>query len=80
MALLPSGATASLADALIPRDLPVMAVEAGRGESFRAWVGRDGLIHGVPGFGKSAPWTALADHFGFTPEKLGAKIRAHLKR
>ena len=65
--------------ALIPDDgTPVVALEAGRGESFRRFVGRSGLIIGMSTFGESAPAAALADHFGFTPDKVAARIEAHL--
>ncbi|MAE93209.1 MAG: transketolase [Deltaproteobacteria bacterium] len=66
-------------EGLVPRDVPCVAVEAGRGESFRRLVGRDGLIHGMTGFGKSAPYSSLAEHFGFTPGKLADAIRRHLR-
>jgi transketolase len=65
---------------LIPRDgTPLVAVEAGRGESLRALVGAEGLVHGVPGFGSSAPFTDLAAHFGFTPDQLAAKVLVHVR-
>ena len=65
--------------ALIPDDgTPVVAIEAGRGESFRRFVGRRGLIIGMSSFGESAPAGDLADHFGFTPEKVVARIEEHL--
>jgi transketolase len=67
-------------DQLVPLDVPAVAVEAGRGESFRALVGRKGRIHGVPGFGASAPWQALAEHFGFTPDAVTAAVQEHLGR
>lgn len=67
--------------ALIPDDgTPVVALEAARGESFRGFVGRRGLIIGMSTFGESAPSAVLADHFGFTPEKVVARIEAHLER
>ena len=56
----------------------VVAVEAGIGESFRRLVGRSGLVYGMSGFGESAPYKVLADHFGFTPEKLAAAVSERL--
>ena len=67
-------------EALVPAGVPAVAVEAGIGQSLRGIVGRDGLVHGMAGFGASAPWEALADHFAFVPEKLAAAVRAHLTR
>jgi len=65
-------------EALVPAGLPCVAVEAGRGESFRGLVGRGGLVYGIDRFGASAPYKQLAELFGFTPEKLAAAVRAHL--
>ncbi len=65
-------------EALIPADVPAIAVEASSATSFYRLVGRDGLIVGVEGFGVSAPTRDLAEHFGFTVDKLGQKIREHL--
>src|SRR5690606_20828491 len=57
---------------------PIVAVEAARGESFRRWIGARGLVVGIERFGASAPLGALAEHFGFTPDQLAARIRKHL--
>ena len=67
-------------DGLVPPDVPAVAVEAGLGESLRWLVGRRGLVYGMKGFGASAPWKVLAEHFGFTPDKLSAAVRAYLGR
>jgi transketolase len=67
-------------ESLVPHDVPAVAVEAGLGESLRWLVGRKGLVYGMKGFGASAPWKVLAEHFGFTPDKLSAAIRTHLGR
>jgi len=65
---------------LVPDDgTPLVAVEAGRGESLRCLVGRRGLVHGINRFGASAPIEALADHFGFTPKKLAAAVTEHVR-
>jgi len=66
---------------LLPEDgLPVVAVEAGVGESFRRFVGSRGLIYGLQRFGASAPAEDLAQEFGFTPDQLAARVRTHLGR
>ncbi len=65
--------------ALIPEDgTPVVAVEAGCGESLRRLVGARGLIYGIDHFGASAPHPDLAVHFGFTPDRLCARVLEHL--
>jgi len=67
--------------ALVPDDgTPVVAVEAGCGERFRRLVGRRGLVYGLDRFGESAPYKDLAEHFGFTPEKLAKRVLEHLGR
>jgi transketolase len=64
---------------LLPDDgTPVVAVEAGCGESLRRLVGSRGLVYGMTSFGASAPYADLARHFGFTPDQLAARVRAHL--
>ena len=48
--------------AAVPDDgTPVVAVEAGRGESLRRFVGPRGLVCGIDRFGASAPVAALAE-------------------
>jgi transketolase len=65
---------------LIPEEgPPVVAVEAGRGESLRRLAGTRGLVYGIESFGASAPYADLASHFGFTPDQLSARIQAHLE-
>jgi transketolase len=67
--------------ALIPDDgTPVVAVEAGVGESFRRLVGSRGLVYGIDRFGASAPTADLAREFGFTPDQLAGRVLAHLRK
>jgi transketolase len=70
---------AAYRDELLPSGVPLVAVEAGRGESWRGLVGRDGLVHGIDRFGASAPYKKLAEHFGFTPDALARRVREHLR-
>ena len=66
--------------ALVPDDgTPVFAVEAGRGESLRRLVGSRGQVYGIDRFGASAPYADLAEFFGFTPDRLSASVRSHLR-
>ncbi len=65
---------------LIPRNgVPVVALEAARGESLRQLVGGDGLVYGIDRFGASAPLKDLAAHFGFTPDQVAARVLAHVR-
>ena len=67
-------------EALVPSDgTPVVAVEAARGESLRRLVGGRGLVYGIERFGASAPYNKLADYFGYTPDKLAARVKQHLR-
>ena len=61
-------------------NVPAIAVEAGSAQSFRALVGRRGMIWGMKGFGASAPGGNLAEHFGFTPDQLSERIREFLAK
>ncbi len=64
---------------LLPEGVPVVAVEAARGESWRGLVGGRGLVQGIDRFGASAPARRLADFFGFTPDRLAARILEWLR-
>ena len=66
---------------VVPADgTPVVAVEAARAFAFARLVGPRGLLYGIDRFGASAPAKALAEQFGFTPEKLTTAVLAHLAR
>jgi transketolase len=66
-------------DSILPDDgTPIVAIEAGRGETLRRFVGRRGLVIGMETFGASAGYTALAEHFGFTAESVARRVKAHI--
>jgi len=66
-------------DAIVPDDAtPIVAIEAGRGETLRRFVGRRGLVIGMESFGASAPYAALAEHFGFTAEHVARRVKQHV--
>lgn len=66
-------------DAILPDDgTPIVAIEAGRGETLRRFVGRRGLVIGMESFGASAPYQALAEHFGFTAGSVAKRVKAHV--
>jgi len=66
-------------DAVIPDDgTPIVAIEAGRAETLRRFVGRRGLVIGMDSFGASAPYADLAVHFGFTAESVARRIKAYV--
>ena len=60
-----------------PRNRRV-TLEAGATDYWQRVVAPDGLAIGVDRFGESAPYAALQEYFGFTPEKVAARIREWL--
>jgi transketolase len=57
-----------------------VSVEAGVGLGWQKIVGRSGLIISQESFGESAPEKVMADHFGFTSDKIYNKIKNHYKQ
>lgn len=57
-----------------------LAVEAGVTRGWERYVGPEGEAHGLDGFGASAPWKDVAEHFGFTPEAVAARLERMLGR
>jgi len=55
--------------------LPKVAVEAGIRDGWDRWIGPDGGFVGMTGFGASAPYKALSEHFGITAEAVVAAGR-----
>jgi transketolase len=53
-----------------------VAVEAGISDFWRKYVGLDGAVVGIDGFGASAPIEALMPHFGFTVEHVVAAAQS----
>ena len=63
-------------DALLgPRHRRV-TIEAGATDYWRRVTGDEGLAIGIDRFGESAPYAALQEHFGLTPEKVAARIES----
>ena len=56
--------------------LPICAVEMGRPEFWCQFTGTLDRVIGLRRFGASAPGKVLADHFGFTAEKLAERLAA----
>jgi transketolase len=53
-------------DAVLPRAVPRLAIEAGVSGFWYKYVGLDGAVLGIDRFGESAPADQLFDSFGFT--------------
>jgi transketolase len=61
--------------AVLPRDVPVLAVEAGVSHFWRAYTGFDGDVVGIDRFGESAPAADVAVELGLTPQVICARAR-----
>jgi transketolase len=57
-----------------------ISVEAGSGSGWQKFVGSEGLIISQETFGASAPTEVMADHFGFTAEKIYALIITKIQK
>ena len=66
----------SYREALLPKGLPKVAVEAGVTNFWRQYVGIDGVVVGVDTFGESAPAAALYEHFGVTVQAVVSAVKA----
>jgi transketolase len=55
-----------------------LAIEAGATLGWQKWVGLDGDVIGMDGYGASAPAKDLAKHFGFTADNVVARAKALL--
>lgn len=53
-----------------------LAIEAAASLGWERWVGDAGDVLAQEGFGASAPYPDLAEHFGFTVEAVAARVRA----
>jgi transketolase len=60
---------------VLPKDLPVVAVEAGSTLGWYRYAGRDGAVVGIDRFGESAPEKALYEHFGLTAGKVAEAVK-----
>ncbi len=68
-------------DSVLPRDVCArVAVEAGTRLGWEHYVGLDGAVVGMDGFGASAPAAILYEKFGITAENVIAQAKALLGR
>jgi transketolase len=62
-------------DAVLPPNLPAVAIEAAHPDFWRKYVGRTGRVVGIASFGESAPAKDLYNHFGITAAAVQAAVR-----
>jgi transketolase len=63
---------------VLPSGVKRIAVEAGVTDGWRKYVGLDGAVLGIDGYGESAPSGDLFEHFGFTAANLARIVKAVL--
>ncbi len=70
---------AAYREAVLPKGLPRVVVEAGVTDYWRKYVGLEGAVVGIDRYGESAPAGELFKHFGFTPENVAAAARSVIR-
>lgn len=65
-------------ESLLPKSALKVSVEAGIAQGWREYVGDNGLIISLDRYGASASAGKLFEEFGFTGEKIAARIKAAL--
>ncbi|MGC4075507.1 MAG: transketolase [Rubrivivax sp.] len=69
---------AAYVDAVLPPELPAVAVEAAHPDFWRKYVGRRGAVVGIATFGESAPAPTLYQYFGITADRVAEAVRGLL--
>ena len=69
---------ASYREAVLPEGPVRVAVEAASDFGWERYVGRDGAVIGMRGFGASAPADDLYRHYGITAEGVAEAVRRRL--
>ena len=68
-------------DSVLPPSVRArVSVEAASPLGWHRWVGDDGDVVAMEGFGASAPAKALYEHFGFSGQAIADRARAVLER
>ena len=63
-------------ESVLPNDCRKrLAVETGHGDYWRKWVGLDGDVLGMAGFGESGPGPDVLEHFGFTAKNIVKRVK-----
>ena len=57
-----------------------VSVEAGVSLGWERWVGDEGTSVSIERYGASAPYTAILEHLGITPDNVAARASALLER
>jgi transketolase len=62
-------------DALLGPPERRVTIEAGATDYWQRWTRGSGLLVGIDRYGESAPLAQIQEYFGFTPEKMAARIQ-----
>jgi transketolase len=69
----------SYRDAVLPPSVPLrLGVEAAVAQGWERYIGPQGQMMGIEGFGASAPYKVLAEQFGFTVSSVVSRVEAML--
>jgi transketolase len=66
---------AAYREAVLPRGVPRVAVEAGVSDYWRKYVGLEGAVVGIDRYGESAPGPELFKYFGFSVDNVAAAVK-----
>jgi transketolase len=69
---------AAYRESVLPKGIVRVAVEAGIEDYWRKYVGLEGDVVGMKGFGESAPGPVLFKYFGFTVDNVVSKVQSVL--
>ncbi len=73
-----AAAPQSYRDAVLPPNVKArISIEAAATFGWERWVGAEGCAYGIDRFGISAPASAIANAFGFTPEHVASVAERH---
>jgi len=61
---------------ILPAGVKRVAIEAAHPMSWQKWVGLDGAVVGIEGFGASAPYQRIYKEYGITAEAVVAAVKA----
>ena len=62
-------------DAVLPRGVPRVAVEAGVSDYWRKYVGLEGAVVGIDRFGECGPAAQVFEYLGVTADKVVAAVK-----
>ena len=68
--------SAAYKESVLPKFVPVFAVEAGVTLGWTRYTGREDRVLGIDRFGASAPGGVVAEHYGMTAANVAAMVKS----